>query len=266
MFDSVSWGELGVLLGLGLTLVGRKDLPHAARLAGTQVGRIVGLLQGARVRADRFAAQNELRQLQNELRSGLRELDTVKSELAVSMSGRGMMGRTLGATTSGVNHNDHKNNHNHNSDSNYIAAAQHAIPGLTTGAGSMTESPPATATAHHSFHHDYTPSSSSSSLLAPKQQSIAAVAEDEWARQGIAFASKAEQGAGKDVSTSGSVLLSKLLQQSLIFDQYDRVVAEQDIALQAKVKQAKEAATAATTTGAATRTDKGKNKTDDQPK
>ncbi|KAI2509878.1 zinc-RING finger domain [Fragilaria crotonensis] len=83
--------------------IGRKDLPRAARFAGTQTGRIVGLLQGARVRADRFAAQSELRQLQNELRSGLRELDAVRSEVAVAVSSQGMVGRGLGSMVPGAN-------------------------------------------------------------------------------------------------------------------------------------------------------------------
>ena len=73
MFD-VSWGETFVLIGISFAAVGRKDLPKASKFLGTQVGRIVGLLQGARARADRFAQTNELHALQNELRSGLREL------------------------------------------------------------------------------------------------------------------------------------------------------------------------------------------------
>ena len=65
MFD-VSWGELFIVGAVGATLAGRKDLPTAFRFVGSQVGRVVGLLQGARARADSYTAQNELRQLQND--------------------------------------------------------------------------------------------------------------------------------------------------------------------------------------------------------
>ena len=74
-----------MLSGIGLVLIGRKDLPVAAHALGRQVGRIVGLLQGARIRADRFATDHQLKQLQNEFKSGLRELDAVKAEMASAM-------------------------------------------------------------------------------------------------------------------------------------------------------------------------------------
>jgi Sec-independent protein translocase protein TatA len=102
MFD-ISWGELAVLGAVGVAVTGKRDLPKACRFVGQQLGRVVGLLQGARARADRFAHHNELRALQNELRSGLRELDQVKTELAVAASSQGVMGRGLGATTRSAN-------------------------------------------------------------------------------------------------------------------------------------------------------------------
>ena len=73
----------------------------------------------------------------------------------------------------------------------------------------------------------------------PVRQTIGAVAEEEWEKQGIAYKSRAEQGAGLhasvDPSTTGSALLASVMQQSLVFDQYDRVVQEQDDILQSKV-------------------------------
>lgn len=226
MFD-VSWGELAVVTGIGLALIGRKDLPRAANVAGTQLGRIVGLLQGARARADRFAAQSELKQLQNELRSGLRELDAVKSEFAVSISGSGMMGRSLGAVTPNVN-------------------ARKRLP-LDASTRPPTDStqttidsvlPAALATGDPP---SYTPPRPVTSTL---HQTTAAVAEQEWVTQGIAFQSAAERGAGLagnfNKEQSGSAILSNLMQQSLIFDQYDRTIAEQDAALQSKIDTIKE--------------------------
>lgn len=226
----VSWGEIAILSTIGLAMIGRQDLPRAARTAGQSVGRIVGLLQGARARADRFAAHNELKQLQNELRGGLRELDAVKSELAVSMTPGGMMGRNLGAMVPSVN--------------NQAAGLSGAQPTPLLSATGATQ-PSLFNTV--SSAQPMAPSGSgvqsvsSSRHLAPESQTIGAVAEEEWAAQGIAFRSRAEQGAGlKDgavqQSTSGSAVLANLLQQTLIFDQYDRVVQEQDNILQSKVK------------------------------
>ena len=102
MFD-ISWGEIAVLGAVGVAVTGKRDLPNACRFVGHQLGRVVGLMQGARARADRFAHHNELKALQNELRSGLRELDQVKTELAVAASSRGVMGNSLGAMTKSAN-------------------------------------------------------------------------------------------------------------------------------------------------------------------
>jgi membrane protein insertase Oxa1/YidC/SpoIIIJ len=70
------------------------------------------------------------------------------------------------------------------------------------------------------------------------QQSTAAVAEAEWVKRGMGYQSAAERGSGithYKVEQSGSAILSTVIQESLIFDQYDRVVSEQDAALQSKV-------------------------------
>ena len=241
MFE-ISWGELVVLTGVGLTLIGRKDLPSAARMAGTQVGRLVGLLQGARARADRFAAHNELKQLQNELRSGLRELDAVKSELVVSMSGRGLMGRGLGATVSSVNklRATATTSSMPTSLPPSIPSAMASSTAIAPGQMSQIE---AAERSHARQQQQQQPSvfppEQRRMSLPPRQTSIAAVAEDEWERQGISFRSRAEQGAGMpanyDVSTSGSALLANAIKESLIFDQYERVVQEQEDALQSKM-------------------------------
>lgn len=236
MFD-IGWSELIVLGAVGITMIGRKDLPAAARTAGTHVGRLVGMMQGARVRADRYAAQNELRQLQNELRSGLRELDAVRSEMAVAVSSQGVLGRTLGPTvSSGINSSNSSNIGNATTSSN-----------MTLGASSSSSLLSSMVTPHFTVS---TPTNSAPSLqpsaaidaetnvvirsLAPRSQAIGAVAEEEWIKNGIGFKSRAEHGAG---DATGSVMLSHIIQQSLIFDQHDRVVQEQDEALQSKLQQ-----------------------------
>lgn len=243
MFD-VSWGELVVVSAVGLAMIGRQDLPRAARTAGQSVGRIVGLLQGARARADRFTAHNELKQLQNELRGGLRELDAVKSELALSMSPGGMMGRNLGAMVPSANKAPTAAAGGGN---NRLLAG--GSSSLTTGAYAPSASfsrAPITSPISIAFPDNPTTATSTSErFLAPIKQTVGAVAEEEWAAQGIAFRSRAEKGSGLrdgavQQSTSGSAILANLLQQTLIFDQYDRVVQEQDNILQSKLDRIQE--------------------------
>jgi Sec-independent protein translocase protein TatA len=229
MFEDISWGELGVVFVGGCFLVGRKDLPAAAHLVGKQVGRVVGLLQGARARADRFASQNELKDLQNELRSGLRELDAVKGELAMATTAGS---RRLGSSLLSTNRTLH-------------------VPQPTT----QLPIAPSTTSSFVSNGDDYlkaardsaeTGSSSSSNtigngsgqqiFLAPRIQSVGAVAEEEWEKQGIGFKSRVErQGMLDGGGRSGSALLSHLFQQTLIHDQHDRAVQEQDDLLRSKI-------------------------------
>lgn len=214
MFET-SWGEIIVCAGLCMAVIGRKDLPSASRFVGSQVGRVVGLLQGARIRADRFAGQNELRQLQNELRAGLRELDAVKAEIAVAASSRGTIGRQLGATVASANRKPSGDNGSNIKD---YAAGSMASP--VTPSSIPTEAVRS---------------------LAPRSQAVAAVAEHEWEKQGIGFASRAElRGSETAAGPSGAKILANLIQQSLIYDQHDRVVQEQQDALQSKIYDAKQ--------------------------
>ena len=223
-----------MLGGLGVAVIGRRDLPRGFRMVGTQVGRIVGMLQGARVRADRFTAQNELRQLQNELRSGLRELDSVRSELAVSMSASGMVGKGLGTTVRGANRtattpattmgDSLSSSSSTTAVSGIQASSVQGVPSIGGGeAGDLSSSVVSSSS-----------SDDTSQLLAPRSHSIAAVAEEEWQKQGIGFRSQAERGNGE---ASGSALLSDLLQQTLIHDQHDRAVQEQEEAVQSRMMQ-----------------------------
>jgi len=245
MFD-FSFGEFLVLSGVGLVLVGRKDLPHASHAVGRQLGRVVGLLQGARLRADRFATDHQLKQLQNEFRSGLRELDAVKAELAGAMTTSGGVGGNLGAMVPGVDRK--KVIPVNTADGPFLPASnasslkQHKIgTAYLTAAGqaesSQTNSESAIVRADALLNHD----------LAPRTQSVAAVAEEEWEKQGIAFQSIAEKGAfgmsqedrgaGLAAIGGGATILSNFLRQSLIHDQYERTIREQDEALRSRVEK-----------------------------
>lgn len=284
----ISWGEILVVGAVGVALTGKKDLPAACRFVGTQVGRLVGLLQGARARADRFAQANELRQLQNELRSGLRELDQVKMELAVAASSRGVIGRTLGATTASANRLRSPSATDHNNASPQrppirppVAPSSSQSPSvrtpLATGSSSIlaasTTATTAAAAAAAPTRNDLfdvqivdnddtlappTPTTNNNNNnlnLPPAIQTERAVMEEEWEKQGIGFRAIAEKGqwedsfcggysnntsAGGILDTSkatGSELLERLERQCLIFDQYDRVVAERDAAMEERIQQ-----------------------------
>lgn len=290
----VSWGEIIVLTGVSFVLIGRKDLPHAARTAGQQIGRIVGLIQGARLRADRFATDHQLKQLQNEFKSGLRELDAVKAELAGSMmnaggSHRGSMlhnnsssNNNLGALVSGVDRKKTPTINNTMPEVGAIGgaaavAAQQSMAMMTSEGNDSSDAPTMTiasstslsmgaeylaaAQQAESTSQSHSPPIASDIItsirLAPRNQSVAAVAEEEWEKRGIGFRSVAE---GRDnnmqeqttdssirmsapsISASGSggggaMILSNYLRQSLIYDQYERTVREQDEALRSRIEK-----------------------------
>ena len=228
MIDT-SWGELFVLGSVGAALAGRRDLPTASRYVGLQVGRVVGLLQGARARADRFSAQNELRQLQNELRSGLRELDQVKTELIVAAS----MERTLGTTTPLANR---RRPEKVVGDTPTVTAnIGRSIPKFNTDNVRAREVKLSLTAGVESLP------------LSPAIQSERASMEEEWEKRGISFRSIAEQGYWMQDSTvslqtsttgegtTGSESLEKIIQQNLLFDQYDRVVKSQEYELEQRV-------------------------------
>ena len=264
----VSFGEVMILTGVSIAVIGRKDLPLASKFLGTQIGRIVGVLQGARIRADRLAMDSELKNLQSEVRSGLRELDMVKGELAVAASSRGLVGRGLrsgtvgnGAGAVGVS--------SISAPVKSVAGASSTGTGLNmksgiAGTGAGITSPvisggdylaaarEAEGTSQNNNNNNMA-AAAISPELAPRSRSVAAVAEEEWEKQGIGFKSRAELGAfgstpgmsGNSSSTpsqpfiGGSSILSDLLQQDLIHDQYDRTVREQDEALQNRMDHIK---------------------------
>lgn len=223
MFD-ITFGEFMLVGGVAIFFIGKQDLPKAFYFVGRYTGRMVGFIQGARVRAERFAAESELKQLHNEFRSGLRELDFVKSELAATISSRGMIGRGLGATTANVNRLAPSTSISSidTANENYRADVSSASPVSNTG---------------YFKQLTYPQSSSSPPLVStPSAQSIGAVAEQEWMKQGIGFISRGEKEFHRKGSEkAGSILLSEIFQESLVHDQYDRVVAEQDAILQTRV-------------------------------
>ena len=54
------WGELFVVTGVTVLVVGKKDVPLIARKCGDAVGRVVGTLQRARAQFASATKDNEL--------------------------------------------------------------------------------------------------------------------------------------------------------------------------------------------------------------
>jgi hypothetical protein len=211
------------------------------------VGRVVGLLQGARLRADRFATDHQLKQLQNEFRSGLRELDAVKAELAGAMTNTG--GGSLGAIVPGVDRRRVQNTPTVRSTSPLTASMPQQRQNIS--AEYLAAAQQAEAAQDNLASHNLTNDENTIIYnLAPRSQAVAAVAEEEWEKRGIGFQSIAERGSFGTSSTNemdqraasgsvggGAAILSNFMRQSLIYDQYERTVREQDEALRSRVEK-----------------------------
>ncbi|MGH3056136.1 MAG: hypothetical protein ACRDL7_14275, partial [Gaiellaceae bacterium] len=265
--------------GLAFTFIGRKDLPGASKYVGHQLGRVVGMLQGARLRIDQFSSSTgELQKLQSELRMGLRELDAVRAEMAMAASSTGLVGRNImrgGMDRRGAITEMH-----------IPAKSRSVMPtddtGMTQGDSNSSalpmDSSATTVNNMGSSAHIAHPTTASTDMydddgamdlpqLASRDHAVHAVAEEEWVKRGIGFKSRAEMGtfgswrggeaisaamkgqgisAGDASSSSswssvqvqgGASILSDVIQEGLIYDQYERSMREQEDLLQSRVAE-----------------------------
>lgn len=182
----------------------------------------------------------------------MRELDAVKAEMAGAMlTSRGLGGDGgLGAMVPGVNKKKDMSTWGGSSTMTLTSQHEHvplktphlsavgADYSVATNAELSLGSQPFSTVDEGSFRE-----------LSPRPLSVAAVAEEEWEKQGIGFRSIAErgrydsmpaEGTGGNLPTlnrGGSMILSSYLRQSLIYDQYERTVREQDDALRSRVEK-----------------------------
>ena len=168
-------------------IIGRQNLPSTSRIFGHQIGRFVGILQQSHQHFSSFARQNELQKLQQELRVGLRELDRVKSEVAGSMR----LQRELKQPSHQIQPTVSPNN-------------------VPVGTASSSDS-----------YSNTVPYRTTNNASTEKQRA-AAVAEFAWKQQKIDFQATGEM----THKTTGSTLLSQVIQESLIHDQYDEHTKE----------------------------------------
>ena len=84
MFD-IGFGEILVTFGVGVALIGRKDMPVFARAAGRQLGRVVAYVRRSRdefgSKLDKSVDRADLQQVQAELNKTMMELDAIKREV-----------------------------------------------------------------------------------------------------------------------------------------------------------------------------------------
>lgn len=81
MLFGVGYTEIVIIVGGGLYLIGSKDLPHFARLAGRATGRAVSYVSALRNRAFSFAEETELNKLHDEIQASMQQLNALRSEM-----------------------------------------------------------------------------------------------------------------------------------------------------------------------------------------
>ncbi|KAA3485423.1 sec-independent protein translocase protein TatB-like [Gossypium australe] len=92
----ISYGELFLLIGATAALVGPKDLPKIAKVAGRLAGRSIGYVQLARGQFDNVMQQSQARQVTKELQDTMAQLDAIRHEIrSLSLMNPGPMTRRL---------------------------------------------------------------------------------------------------------------------------------------------------------------------------
>ena len=205
-----------VSTGVGLAIVGRQELPVFARSAGTAFGRFVGVVLARLPKMSQLlnSTQGEggsLQEMQHELRQGMRDLDAVRAEMGM------VFARPMAPTRSSSLMR---------ATTTTTALATTALPNTTQTSSSSLGNPPITPL---SSTPPQSTTPTTTSHLATTEHALGAMVEDEWAKRGIDFTSQAERGhglAGHDPTTAGSAVLTSILHQSLLYDQYDRALVE----------------------------------------
>ncbi|CAI9105876.1 OLC1v1004900C2 [Oldenlandia corymbosa var. corymbosa] len=77
----ISYGELFLIIGATAVLIGPKDLPIIARIAGRLAGRAIGYVQVARGQFDNVMQQTQARQVHKELQDTIAQLEAIRHEI-----------------------------------------------------------------------------------------------------------------------------------------------------------------------------------------
>ncbi|GJV89496.1 ribonuclease H-like domain-containing protein [Tanacetum coccineum] len=79
--SSLSYGELFLIIGATAALIGPKDLPRIARVAGRLAGRSIGYVQMARGQFDNVMQQSQAKQVHKELQDTIAQLEAIRHEI-----------------------------------------------------------------------------------------------------------------------------------------------------------------------------------------
>ncbi|CAM9870584.1 unnamed protein product, partial [Discosporangium mesarthrocarpum] len=82
----ISFGELIVIGSATLLILGKKDMPLVFRMLGRGLGKVSGMVQGARIKMNDMSEGSELLKLQQEIRASIDDVKTIRAEVA--MAGR----------------------------------------------------------------------------------------------------------------------------------------------------------------------------------
>ncbi|KMZ73355.1 hypothetical protein ZOSMA_14G01190 [Zostera marina] len=92
----ISYGELFFLMGVTAALIGPKDLPKIARMAGRFSGRAIGYVQMARGHLDSVMQQSQASQVHKELQDALTQLEAIRYEVrSLSLMNHGRSAQRL---------------------------------------------------------------------------------------------------------------------------------------------------------------------------
>lgn len=83
----ISFGEAVVVVTAAGMLLGRRELVAGARFLGLGFGRVVGLLQGARIKYEEKSQGTELYNLHRSVKRGLDDMGMIGTDLASIRSG-----------------------------------------------------------------------------------------------------------------------------------------------------------------------------------
>lgn len=92
----LSYGELFLIIGATAALIGPKDLPRIARVAGRLAGRSIGYVQMARGQFDNVMQQSQAKQVHKELQDTIAQLEAIRHEIrTISFVNPGPLTRRL---------------------------------------------------------------------------------------------------------------------------------------------------------------------------
>lgn len=77
----LSYGEVFLILGATIAVIGPKDVPRVARAAGRLAGRAVGYVQSARGQMEHILHQSQANQVHKELQDTMAQLEAIRHEI-----------------------------------------------------------------------------------------------------------------------------------------------------------------------------------------